>query len=607
MKKLLITFASFVVIFGSASATTAWVKNPSHMQVQDPDHQLGRDVNYGDFNFGNFQTAMHPFSFGSLDPTIADVNVNQSDIQGTDVYNDIATYLDQRLVNYYAAFHLEYYNLLAKQINTSKLNSNFKIIDLSTGLAWKAPTLSSGQYECYNLELVNLLNNSSFNFSLNYCNFNLSQMIEPTNATPNANNEDLDIGDTDGHFMSWDPNNHSPNPYTTIELNNYLQNVNHNPGLAWPINYFYGTTIKNYNYLLNIDNYFMNPITWKWNADVLINYYEWFPALGSGIIPPPGPSYRQYSAAELKDSSDQAGHNSQINYKIDQNNVAHQESVIHNWLPGGEGPDNHWDASTLAESSTGVSNGKLQECADRSGWAANKYVQNAWNENGKEINTGWGRDAEDLLYVDQYYSANGNNEFDFNAAIGGISDVEGWPADKGPGHDWNIQWSFHTTELDTNYKDVFTQATADPVSGLENFSDFMTYNDPNQIIKNEDELYYLYNADQTVIFKSSVLTSAYVNNKRVPLDQSYQLNGSSTQSVGYFIQLNFKDPSTAALYYGGQDLGQFSMNIVIKNGYDFSQGINATTFNKTNQVDNLGDTIYDVDVYIDGKSASQLI
>ena len=71
------------------------------MQVQDPDHQLGRDTNYSDVNFGNFQTAMHQFNFHQLDPKIADVNINKGDILGSDVYNDIATYLDQRLAYYY--------------------------------------------------------------------------------------------------------------------------------------------------------------------------------------------------------------------------------------------------------------------------------------------------------------------------------------------------------------------------------------------------------------------------------------------------------------------------------------------------------------------------
>ena len=108
----------------------------------------------------------------------------------------------------------------------------------------------------------------------------------------------------------------------------------------------------------------------------------------------------------------------------------------------------------------------------------------------------------------------------------------------------------------------------------------MTYSDPSKIVKNEDELYYLYNADQTVMFNSEYLAGVTVNGQSVPLDQSYYLNGSSTQSVDYDIQMTFNRGGShySTFYYGNKGSGVINMHIVIKNGYDFSQGIDAVTW-----------------------------
>ena len=169
MKKILISFATLAVVSSSIMTTTAWVKNKQHIQTKDPNHELGRDSSYSDLDFGNFQSVMHPFSFQQLDPTIADVNVNYSGPtipKGVTYYN-IAKQLDQRLSNYYSQFGIAS-STLEDNINADLLGTNFNIIDQSTGLEWVPPTLQYGQYECYNLELVNLLSHTSFTFSLNY-------------------------------------------------------------------------------------------------------------------------------------------------------------------------------------------------------------------------------------------------------------------------------------------------------------------------------------------------------------------------------------------------------------------------------------------------------
>ena len=154
MKKLLVSFAALAVISSSIMTTTAWVKNKQHIQTKDPDHQLGQDTNYSDLDFGNFQSAMHPFDFQSLDPSIADVNVNIND--PISVYNYIASQLDQRLANYYSLFGMSS-ETLASNVYYDSLGTNFNIIDQNTGTNWVPPTLQYGQYECYNLKLVNLL------------------------------------------------------------------------------------------------------------------------------------------------------------------------------------------------------------------------------------------------------------------------------------------------------------------------------------------------------------------------------------------------------------------------------------------------------------------
>ena len=202
MKKILVSFANLAVISSSIMTTTAWVKNKQHIQTKDPDHQLGRDTDYSDLDFGNFQSVMHPFSFQKLDPTIADVNYNIYN-GSSYVYSFIANYLDQRLLKYFEQWGFVPDTILEDNINEKSLGTNFKIIDQNTGTAWVPPNLTSGQYECYNLQLVNLLSHTSFTFSLNYCNFDLSQIIKPVNAVPNVNHGTYSIPDGIDGGLFW--------------------------------------------------------------------------------------------------------------------------------------------------------------------------------------------------------------------------------------------------------------------------------------------------------------------------------------------------------------------------------------------------------------------
>ena len=473
MKKILVSFATLAVISSSIMTTTAWVKNKQYIQTKDPDHELGRDSSYNDLDFGNFQSVMHPFSFQKLDPTIADVNVNFN--KSDDLFHCIAEYLDQRLENYYSEFGISS-SILQDSISDSTLGINFEVIDQSTGNPWAIPiinNLQSGQYECYNLELVNLLSHTSFTFSLNYCNFNLNKIINPINAVPNVDNVfDPISSDSDGGYSDFFPWN-SSQPYTTFDLSSYLVNVNSNA--TWPNS----TEDKYYDYLLKIDNYFMNPITWKWNSSLKIHYY--------------GNSGYQYDTANLFDNSDQGGYNSQINYQIDQNSTDHYGLVkpVSPPLKAGGAWPRKWQANTLSQnnvhggSATG-NNGRIDEYGD-SGWASTAEMYNAWNMNGDTEHyesSDWGQNSQDMLYIDQFWSGSSNNEINLAPYIAGFSNTYDWPTGDslaGQSSDWYLNWTFTTTEMDTSYKDLFTQASAYQVTGLEDYSTFMTYKNPNKM------------------------------------------------------------------------------------------------------------------------------
>ena len=593
MKKILVSFATLAVISSSIMTTTAWVKNKQHIQTKDPDHQLSRDASYSDLDFGNFQSVMHPFSFQKLDPTIADVNYNLYSSQ-SDVYSAIAVYLDQRLLVYFARWGFVPDNtILEDNINENSLGTNFNIIDQNTGKEWVPPTLQSGQYECYNLELVNLLSHTSFTFSLNYCDFDLNDIIKPINATPNVNNisDSVYSGDA-SHIFSW---NNNPQPYTTFNLSSYLQNINQNATWPNPID------DPDRDYLLKIDNYFMNSITWRWNSDLSIGYNErLFPGEG------------WETTCQLFDNSDQGGYNSQINYQMDKNDKGHNGIVkpVSPPLKGGGVWSNKWESNTLAEN-RGNQNGSLQEYEGDRGWAATSEMYNVWNMNGDthhEESSDWDQDIQDLLYIDQFWTGSSNNEINFAPFIGGFSNIDEWPYGQFP---WDLQWNFQTTEMETSYKDVFSQASAYQVTGLEDYSTFMTYKDPNKILKNYsvpldssngiNEIYDLYDSAQTVTFNSNYLTSASVDYQSVALDKPYTINQGS-----HVVDVRFNDPQIAKEYAGNYNEGALEFHMDIQNDYDFSQGVDASTLNKTNEVDSYGDTIYNVDVYMKGKSASQL-
>ena len=541
MKKILVSFASLAVISSSIMTTTAWAKNKQHIQTKDPNHQLGRYKSYSDLNFGNFQSVMHPFDFQALDPTIADVNINQNNLIQSDVYKSIAEYLDERLYN----FNLNIFDftaVLANSIYQNTLNTNFAIINQNTGKAWIPPTLKSGQYECYNLQLVNLIDHTSFTFSLNYCNFNLNTTIAPIgDSLPNCTNQVHEIYSSGGHI--WPPDDLST---PTIDLSTYLQNIN-DSSIKWED--VRGSKWKDY--LLKNDNFFMNPITWNWNASVNEDDDE-------------GGAHASVNA-----SSESAGYNSQISYA----NVQSHNGLSPEGSSFGPSSPSFWNPNSFSNVET-FNYGSLVEDGS-SGYPDYSQVNNVWDSdatyNGNACET-------TLLYIAQGYMS--GNQFEFCPYEGGFSNYDDYPAGHGP---WNIAWTFNTTELDTSYKNIFSQASAYPVTGLEDYSTFMTYNDPNKILKNEDttdqinELYYLYNSSQSVTFNSNYLASVTVDNQQVPLDKPYTLNA----DINHKIRVEFNDPTMAEQYYGNDGNGFVNMHVVIKNGYDFTQGVNAVTWTKS--------------------------
>ena len=549
MKKILVSFATLAVISSSIMTTTAWVKNNQHIQIKDPDHELGRDTSYSDLDFGNFQSAMHPFDFQSLDPTIADVNVNIND--PVSVYNYISSQLDQRLANYYLQFGISS-TTLAYNIYYDSLGTNFNIIDQSTEKQWVPPTLQYGQYKCYNLQLINLLSHTSFTFSLNYCNFDLDTTIDPIGDNlPNCSNQVHEIDGAGGHI--WPPNDLSP---STIDLNSYLQNMN-DSGIKWKD--VQGSKWKDY--LLRNDNFFMNPITWNWNSWVNED------------------DDKGGAHAALNESSESAGYNSQIGYA----NVQSHNGIYYDCLYDSPPEPNLFNANTFSNAST-FGWGSLTEYG-QAGYPNYSQMNNVWDTDSTQYDRGgWTANETTLLYIAQGYM--GGNTFKFQPAEGGWSNVEDFPTGDGP---WNITWTFNTTELDTSYKDIFSQASAYSVTGLEDYSTFMTYKDPNKILKNYsipldssngiNEVYDLYNSAQTVIFNSNYVASASVDYQSVALDKSYTINQGS-----HVIDVRFNDPQIAKEYEGNYNEGALEFHMDIQNNYDFSQGVNAATWDPSTRM-----------------------
>ena len=551
MKKILVSFATLAVVSSSIMTTTAWAKNNQHIQTKDTDHQLGRDTDYSDLDFGNFQSVMHPFDFQSLDPTIADVNVNiwNIDYPYGVCYNEIAFQLDQRLANFYSQFGISD-TVLLDSISVDTLGTNFKIIDQNTEKQWVPPTLQSGQYECYNLKLVNLLSHTSFTFSLNYCNFDLNSTIVPIGDNfPQCTSEVNEIYSAGGHI--WAPNDLSTTP--TIDLSSYLQNMN-DSSIKWKD--VKGTKWKDY--LLRNDNFFMSPITWNWDAQVNEDDDQ-------------GGAHASVNA-----SSDSAGYNSQIGYE----NVESHNGLTPFGNYFGPSNPNSWNPNTFSNAQTFNYGSLVQDGS--SGYPDYTQVNNVWDSDATYNDRGgWNACETTLLYIAQGYM--GGNQFEFCPYEGGFSNVEDFPTGDGP---WNITWTFNTWELDTSYKDIFSQAIAYQVTGLEDYSTFMTYKDPNKILKNyaEDygvnEIYDLYDSAQTVAFNSNYVTSATVDGQSIPNGTPYTINQGS-----HVIDVRLNDPQQATEYQGNYDsAGDIEFHMDVQTGYDFSQGINAATWDPTTRM-----------------------
>ena len=136
----------------------------------------------------NLNGSLHHFDFANLDPTTADININLNN--SWHLYNDIYDEIGQKLDYLFSQFKLNICfsdNMLVNQLGEKFLILNHDCVfsdskeDQKTGehwkvtdQYWKAPTkqdIPEDHYYCYNLQLVNLYNNTSLTFACKICNF----------------------------------------------------------------------------------------------------------------------------------------------------------------------------------------------------------------------------------------------------------------------------------------------------------------------------------------------------------------------------------------------------------------------------------------------------
>ncbi len=189
MKKLII-LAALSLAAGTLSNINFIHVNSNLTSVKNkmisPHERVNTKINQLDCGFFNHGYFAHVDSeHHAQDPSKVDINVNYSEYKDNndDLKKLILKKLDTRYTKYFQTVisfgkHVSFSDLIScekVQFHDSKYNSDNVFNDFTlSNLKSLNQFPFSGQWRTFNLKLVNLLNNTSFQFSLNLCHFDLS-------------------------------------------------------------------------------------------------------------------------------------------------------------------------------------------------------------------------------------------------------------------------------------------------------------------------------------------------------------------------------------------------------------------------------------------------
>ena len=162
---------------GSLLYNHEFTGTPTHHQLfqQNPD-------NWGDVNLNDFIVPSHYLTLNANnqanDPSLADVNYNLSSSSETKdiTIQNLGAKLDNKYQKFEGLYNLKQLLFQTETANPNNLNTDFSILDQNATTASKVwnphvGDITLGTWKSYNLTFENLLNHTSFNFSLNLFNF----------------------------------------------------------------------------------------------------------------------------------------------------------------------------------------------------------------------------------------------------------------------------------------------------------------------------------------------------------------------------------------------------------------------------------------------------
>ena len=250
---------SFITSFGLANHSNS--NNNQNYVFKKQNSANWGDVNLNDFVVPNHYLATH--FYGNLpqaiNPAQADINYNltsQKESALALTYG-IGLSLDNRYQNYLHKYKLSN-NLFSEEIGKGRLfpTNEYTIIDQATNKnwsPWNSATPKWGDWSSYNLTFQNLLNNTSFNFSLNLTDFDTASDFTIANNDanlPSMDNQHIPVGFQPKQISSHITNT-APNDMTALDFSQPLYDKNQNNR---PIGHF-GT--------IDAAGFFLNSLTYK--------------------------------------------------------------------------------------------------------------------------------------------------------------------------------------------------------------------------------------------------------------------------------------------------------------------------------------------------------
>ena len=289
MKKILSILTTGILTISSIINLTAFT---NINKIQNNDNYFNKFKNqqnqtWQNTNLNDFIVPYHQLNIQNnhaVIPSSTDININiDQRTRRKQFLENLGNYIDKKyskfIENYALNPHL-FYNQTSQ--NPILPNDDFNIIDLTTNLTWVffPVTLNVGHWISFNLQFVNLLNNSSFNFSINITNFDLKEYSSKKSINIKATLPSMDLFQKvwdQGH--PWYFYSHVTNKsdvvmdFKNIQASNgdqigIFENNNQAGFFLKPLQYTYN--FNTYMHFLNDDPYM--PI--KFTATTSINLYD---------------------------------------------------------------------------------------------------------------------------------------------------------------------------------------------------------------------------------------------------------------------------------------------------------------------------------------------